>query len=254
MASDGSLRIEKLNDENYRKWKSQMMFLLTVKKLWGAIEPAEQVPVEAKTVETGVQTRSKASSSTGQSAEESDLSAQALGVIGLNVEDHLLLEVAEAGSAREIWEHFENTFQAKTNAKKLWLRQQLASLKKLPTETIAQYLARARAIMTELKSAGSSLEESEVALAVLAGLPESYSVAVEVLQYSDVLSLSIIMPKLLQAEQRVKEKLDNERESVRAYGANVRAMKVCFYCKEAGHIKANCNKLKKDLARRQVAF
>lgn len=75
----------------------------------------------------------------------------------------------------------------------------LASLKKLPTESISQYLARARPILTELKSAGSSLEESEVALTVLGGLPESYSesVAVEVLQYSDVLSFSIIMLKLL---------------------------------------------------------
>ena len=55
--------------------------------------------------------------------------------------------------------------------------------------------------MTELKSAGSSLEESEVALAVLAGLPELYLVAVGFLQYSDVLSFSIIMTKLVQAEQ-----------------------------------------------------
>ena len=254
MASDGSLRIEKLDDENYPKWRSQMRFLLTVKKVWAAIEPAVQASSAAKTDDTGVQTRSMTSSSTGQSAEESDLSAQALSIIGLNVEDHLLLEVAEAGSAREIWDHFETIFQAKTNANKLRWRQQLATLKKLPTESISQYLARARAIMTALKSAGSSLEESEVALAVLAGLPESYSVAVEVLQCSEDISFAIIMPRLLQVEQRIKEKLDKERASVQAYGANVQAMKVCFYCKEAGHIKRNCDKFKKDMAKRQVAF
>ena len=35
-----------------------------------------------------------------EESELSDFSTQALGVIGLNVKDHLLLEVAETGSAR----------------------------------------------------------------------------------------------------------------------------------------------------------
>ena len=63
------------------------------------------------------------------------------------------------------------------------LRQQLNTLRKEPTETIPQYVARAKTIASELEAVGHKPEASEVALPVLQGLPKEYTV-LSVLQSS----------------------------------------------------------------------
>ena len=70
---------------------------------------------------------------------------------------------------------------------------------------IPKYLARAKAIMLDLKAADSPVEESEVALQVLVGLPQGYVVAVGILQFQDDLDLDELLPKLLLAEQRLSK-------------------------------------------------
>ena len=54
--------------------------------------------------------------------------------------------------------------------------------------------------MSDLKADGSSVEESEVALNVLQGLPAGYKMTVEVLSLANDLTLDGILPKLLQTE------------------------------------------------------
>ena len=64
--------------------------------------------------------------------------------------------------------------------------------------------------MLDLKAADSPVEESEVALQVLVGLPQGYEVAVGILQFQDDLDLDELLPKLLLAEQRLQEQGDLE--------------------------------------------
>ena len=135
------------------------------------------------------------------------------------------------------------------------LRQQLANLQKLPEESVTVYLARARSIMTDLKSIGSSIQEAEVALAVLSGLPTEYGVVVEVLQYSDSLSFDVMLPKLLHAEQLAKEKFEKEKVmSIKVFGAQARPTRKCFYCGRPGHVKAQCKRRHEDQKISQRGF
>ena len=117
-------------------------------------------------------------------------------------------------------------------------------------EPIPEYLAGAKAIMLDLKAADSPVEESEVALQVLVGLPQGYEVAVGIFQFQDDLDLDELLPKLLLAEQRLQEQGDLEAVRVTetayaAYGAPKhvprRDLGACFYCNKQGHAQKNCH-------------
>ncbi len=90
MTTDGH-RIDKLGVDNYETWCRKMKFLPITKKLWSAIKP--------DSAESDRETRSS-------SREVSEKSKEALGLIGLHVEDYLTRDVAEADTAVALWESF----------------------------------------------------------------------------------------------------------------------------------------------------
>ena len=240
MTSESRVVIDKLDVDNYPYWKRKMKFLLISKKLWTAVEPVKET-----TEKPGTRSVSDAAAT----AEEKSM--EALAIIGLHVADHLLNEVDEADSARDLWNKFEKTYAARSNARLLQLKQELVNLRLEGREAIQQYMARAKGLMSDLKAAGSAVEESEVTLHVLQGLPQIYNVTVEVLSLSDGLTLDGIMPKLLQIEHR-KEK----EEAVPVYGAMLNKKK-CHYCGKIGHLQANCRLRvadKRKQPRMSVAF
>lgn len=248
MATDSRVTIDKLDVDNYPYWRRKMKFLLVSKKLWSAIEPAA-VPESEK--------RETRSASTESSAAASEKSMEALALIGLHVADHLLREVDEAESARELWEQFAKTFAARSHARLMQLKQELNNLKlgkKMlgEREAIQQYVARAKDLMFDLKAVGSAIEESEVALHVLQGLPSEYKVTVEVLTLADELTLDKILPKLLQVEQRAERE---DPTAVPIYGT--KTSKRCHYCGKAGHLQAQCRTKaadQKKIPRKVIAF
>ena len=57
---------------------------------------------------------------------------------------HHLNTVEQAGTAKGLWETFQPTYKAKSNANRIALRKQLNTLKKLPSEPITKYVDRAK--------------------------------------------------------------------------------------------------------------
>lgn len=228
MNTDGIVRIEKLGINNYTTWKRQAKFYLRSKRLWSVVKPTEEG------------TTSKSMSSAA--AEKSD---EALGVLGMLVEKHLAREIEECETAQEAWLKLEAKYEGKDTSRLLLLRQELTSLQLKPSEAVSVYLERAKDLMANLTAAGSTVSEVEVVLSVLAGLPEQYAMAVEVLQMYDDLSFQKTLTKLLQVEQRIQQKpLKDKQGVVQAFGA---VQRKCFYCNQLGHIKAHCNKRKADV-------
>lgn len=130
-------------------------------------------------------------------------------MIGLNVEDYLTRDVAEADTAAALWEKFKQSFQARNTSRLLVLRQQLTNFRKGPKEAVIVYLARAKDLMQNLKDAGSSVTETEVVLSVLVGLPSPYTMAVEVLQMSDDISFR----RLCQSCYKWSSVLDSKKKA-----------------------------------------
>lgn len=190
MTSDKS--IEALDLDNYPTWSIRMQMLLTHKDLWEAV-------------------------STGGEKDK-----KALALICLNVKDHHLLMLSECDTAKKAWDSLKSAYKAKSTARRVLLRREINSLKMEAEEPISKYIARARTISADLKATGHEISESEVAIAVLGGLPKDYDMLVEILETSDKeLKIDDILPKLLMVEQRVakrEESSDSKAYLVKSFG------------------------------------
>ena len=238
-----SVHFDPLDVDNYASWMPQMKYFLIGKDLWDVVE-------------TGV-------------VDDSDKKKdrKAIAAIGLRVKKHHLNTVEQAGSAKGLWETFQATYKAKSNANRIALRKQLNTLKKLPSEPITKYVDRAKTIWSDLTATGTEMPETEVTLLILTGLPKEYEVVATVLETSSTeLKIDAIIPHLLSVEQRS----NSTQESVPVYAArDVRNQPArhqqrstgapaqdrsyrrssgtkCFYCNKLGHIKADCRQRIKD--------
>ena len=107
--------VERLDVDNYATWKTRMKFLLISKGLWSAISTEDA---------------------------DADTNMKALALIGLYVKEHHLPTLERFESAGAAWTHLEETYQAKSNARKLQLRKELTHLKIVGSHRPMQYTPR----------------------------------------------------------------------------------------------------------------
>ena len=221
----------KLGDSNYGIWQAQMRSLLRTKGLETALEDAEDPD-----------------------------SGKALGLIILAVEDYLVPSVSTADNAAAAWETLRTLYQQRSNAQVLKLKLDLASLRKERAESITKYVARARTISEQLTAAGQPAGDTDIVLAVLAGLPEEYGMLRTVMELADPLPrLDDLLGKLLLIEQRTpstdntdkayftkgkpsKPGYGGSRSRHDGAGSSRTSDKSCFYCGKKGHFKRDCRK------------
>lgn len=177
-SSEGKLTVEHLDVDNFATWSIRMQAFLMVKGLWDNV--------------TGTSTDTAANK-------------KALAQIILHVKDHHLATLSRCTTARNAWETLKSTYEAKTNARKLLLRQALTQLKMGATEPLTVYAARAKDLQTQLSSAGDAASDQDIALQFLAGLPPAYGMISTVLTAGDQeLKIDTMLPKLLQVEQQMQ--------------------------------------------------
>jgi len=226
--------IEPLGVDNYATWSIKMKMKLIHKGLWHAIMDA-----------------------TAGSLPASADSLKALALMALSVQDHHLQAINACETAQQAWRMLEATYKGKSLARVLQLRRELVGLKKGVSEPLTVYVARAETLAAVLATAGHTVSQTEVAYALLAGLPAAYDTAVTVMQMSgQELTLSSLLPRLLPIEQRFKsEATDNA-----AYAASMQRdarpkqqgfkRAVCFKCLQPGHMVAQCKHAPSPQARK----
>ncbi len=212
MATESRVLIDKLDNQNWGIWRRKLKALFLSKRLGGVIDGTD---------------------------EDKDNSSQVLGLIQLHLSDAYLSMADDVATGKALWDKLEATFTAQNNARRLLLRQELNSLRKAPTESISEYIARAKELATNLETVGHKPDPSDVTLSVLAGLPKEFSVLVTIVgTLKETQTLDEITPALLQTEQQTRQ----EEELLPMYGPAA-GVKGCYYCKKPGHLKANCPKL-----------
>ena len=170
----------------------------------------------------------------------------------------------DVAAAKALWDKLEATFTAQNNTRRLLLRQELNSLKKAPTESISEFIARAKELATNLEAVRHKPEDSEVSLSVLAGLPKEYKVLVTILgTLKQTQTLDELLPSMLQMEQQIRA---NEQETVPVFGARdgvrsrhqrqnqqhnsrsdtPRFQGSCQYCGKKSHKESECHTRKQD--------
>lgn len=211
--------VERLSSDNYGTWSIRMKAMLVSKGLGAAIEDA---------------------------AVDAAVSEKALALILLYVKDFHLMTLANCNTARSAWELLKNTYEGRTNARKMILRRELTMLKMQDGEALTRYAARAKDIQIQLLTAGEDVKDQEVALQFLAGLPTGYDMIRTVLTASDSdLAIDTVLPKLMAVEQQMPRRPDENALAARHWNSNGKQQngketRTCYACGESGHIARNC--------------
>ena len=227
--------MDRLDTENYGTWSVRMKYLLVHKGVWEAVS--------------------------GGGTVDSGADQKALALIVLSVKDVHLPTLAHCKTSKEAWTALEAVYTAKSNARRLQLKRALNSLRKLPEEALTVYVARAKNIRDQLAAAGHVIKDDEVAWSVLAGLPGEFDILVTMLETSnDVLDLVRLLAKLLTVEQRASTETADDKAYMltnRGRPATTRSdykeQRECYYCGKTGHLRKDCLKKRREVARRGQA-
>lgn len=272
MAGD-NISIEALDTDNYNTWSLKMRMLLTIKGVAAAIA----APATTSAASSGQQ------QITSPAAISGEVDQKALALIILNVKDHHLPTLAACTTARAAWTALETIYKSRSTARQLQLRRELNTLKKESAEPLTKYFARAKGLHQELTAAGAALSEKELLWCILAGLPEEYATAVEILQAAGGdPSHDEVLARLLLVEERKRRTEEGDAKALfaKTYGkphhqgksrfgssmrlqpggnsrppfnnsSQQRGQQECYYCGKKGHIRRDCRKLAFDQQRRQ---
>ena len=163
MASETlSIKIPKLNDQNYMTWQRMAKALLVEKEHWEAmLQPTASSAAVSTTV------NDKANS-----------------FLVLHVEESLLHLVDDNKPAWQNWKALQSTFASAATARKISLTRDLHGLRMSDEESIADFFGRAQQLRLQLRLVGETITDQQLTVNILAGLPRAYDTVMEVLQDS----------------------------------------------------------------------
>lgn len=156
MESIGGFKIEKLGERNFHVWKQKIKLILSFRELEDVIADQEP-PVDVDEFEKWKKRDAKAKA-----------------VIGLTLSDDHLDHVRGVETAMEMWNAILNVFQRNTLLNKIKARRDFYSVKMNDLERVLTYISRVRQLAADLKSMDISVEEEDVAMSILCGLPDKF--------------------------------------------------------------------------------
>ncbi len=225
-----SLKLEKLSNSNYYAWKQKIQHVLPLKDLEDFIEDS---PPE--------------SSADLPVWKKKDRKAQA--IIGLSLSNEQLENVRECSTAKDMWIAIQNVFERHTLLNKLAARRKFYTATMTETESVLQFSNRIRHLSLTLKSMSVRIDESEMAMALLNGLPDHYHPLISALDAlgseEDELKFEFIKSRVMQEEQRIKMRSDDalKKSETAALLSNHRRTHPrpkCNHCGRMGHWEAKC--------------
>ena len=139
------------------------------------------------------------------------IDARARAVITLHTSAHLLSLINPERSTFQILNDIKAHFAGKNLVRLVQLRREFSTIKKKPDESISEYHDRIVTLRDKLHLAGHKVEDPEVTLMLLAGLPEPYNMVIEALG-QQTLPLSEVITRLKATEARLISQKPAQRE------------------------------------------
>ena len=240
-SENSSIKIDELDNSNYHYWKIRIQHILALKDLDNFLEddpPTDSTQLAAWT--------------------KKDKKAQA--IIGLTLSNDLLENVRDVNSTKNMWLAIKNVFERHTLLNKLSARRKFYSATMNSNESVLKFSNRIRHLAATLKSMNVSISDSEMAMALLNGLPDEYNALISALDAIDEdeseLDFEFIKSRVMQEEQRISMRvksaqvksetaalLSNQpKHSNRTPGNNrfQRRRPYCHHCKQHGHFESRC--------------
>lgn len=229
-----------LNSGNYHSWKIRIQHVLTLKDLEHHLEEdLPEISDDFTVSDAAVWTKR-------------DKKAQA--IIGLSLSDELLENVREVETTKDMWIAIRNVFERHTLLNKLSARKKFYTATKHSDESVLQFSNRVRQLASTLKSMNVDISESEMAMALLNGLPDEYNALISALdaidEHETSLRFEFVKSRIIQEEQRIEMRHKSAQEKSEAAALvsrrlvelrrNGRRRPYCTHCKRHGHVESKC--------------
>ena len=154
----GSVRIEKLTDTNFYIWKQKIQLLLALKDVDHHVFETEPPGLpESDERKTWLRGDNKAKA-----------------IIGLSLSDEHLEHVHDSETAKQMWEGILNVFERHILLNKLAARRCLYTVTIQNDEKVLAYINRVKQLAARLKLMKVDIDDKEMAMAVLNGLPSRF--------------------------------------------------------------------------------
>ena len=182
--------------------------------------------------------------------------------ICLAVEPEQQIHVRETATAKEAWDALQGQFARKSLLQKVRLRQQYYSCKFRVGDNMLDHISNLKSLHDQLKEMGVNVDDKELAMTLLASLPEKYKPLITALDVVGEAELSYEKVKnmILNDEDRANDtKVHNEdaftaqrgkwkQQNKRGHNDNRNKsfQGKCYHCQEKGHFAKNCPRKTKN--------
>ena len=154
------LKLTKLNGSNYRSWAFNMRLYLESFDLFGYADGSAEPPAET---------------ASEQVKKAFELAAKkAWTYICLAVEPEQQIHVRDTHTAKEAWDCLKSQFARESILQKVRLRQQYHSLRFQKGGNMLEHINQLRSLHDQLKEMGANIDDGELAMTLLASLPDEY--------------------------------------------------------------------------------
>ena len=100
--------------------------------------------------------------------------AKARRILVDSVKDHLVPQISEKKTTWKMFKTFKKLFEHSSINVTLTLRNKLSHMEMIKSQSIASYFMRITELQDKLRSSGDNIEENELVMTTLNGLPPSW--------------------------------------------------------------------------------
>ena len=154
MASSTKLDEKLEGAENFRAWRFRIMLVMREQDLVKHVTEDVPEPEEEEAKEKYMKDQ-----------------VRAMRIIADSIKDHLIPQVSSLETPKQMLDALTRMFEGKNINRKMTLRQQLKNVKMQSSESMHSYFSRANQIKEQLEAIGDTVENDEIVISTLNGLP-----------------------------------------------------------------------------------
>ena len=167
MAESNTLKIEKLNGNNFATWKYNVKLLLMQKGLWNIAQGKETKP----DIKTEDATKAESIKLMNDWELRSD---QAYSIIAINIDKFLQVHVQSTTDPKEAWNFLKKQFEMTSISHIVRLSRRFYASTMREDEDLEEFLTKMTTLAQELRELNEDISSKKFATVILGSLPESY--------------------------------------------------------------------------------
>lgn len=230
--------IEKLTNSNYGSWSFKMKAMLSGLDLWDVVEndcPVERITPATTSAPAKIENEIEIASWKKKNS-------KVFSYIVLHVDNNQISLIKKTTSAKQAWTNLKDYHQKSTASSLASVLKKIYSMKLEENGDAEAYLFEFEESFDKLSALGIELPEIVKAMTILISLPDSYKSMSSAISArpNEELTLSAVREKILDEYGKVKESCERLSAAFKISSSSF----TCNYCKQPGHIKKNCEKLR----------